>query len=645
MTPVFLKNINALSKKKNNSSQDLLDLYTKTKASAESTSTAQSHSSAELDSPVQSASSDKPAELLYETAKSGQKTARLLKDRYDLYVHSSFCPRREAVVFVNDIPFAYNQTIVLLGLGLGYQAREIMERMSLTNRLVLIEPDHRLFFKLLEENDYSDIFENDDVDIMVCENIEDMKAINQKLFNAYTLDHVLFNRSLPYYVAYKEYVDAVFEHINENTRDMNINRNTGVHMMPLYFKSVFKNTKYVFDALFTMDFKNAFKDKPAIIVSAGPSLDKNVHLLREAKGKAVIICMASAYISLRKRGIEPDFIASIDVNQIFLDKEYPNKTFSYPLLTSFYGSPQLLDLHKGIKILGNNSEDGFIPILAEVLGRQPSDFHMNMGGTVTTVALDYAARVFNCNPVILIGQDLANTDNKHHATDHVDVEKPVFNTCKVKDIYGGFVESNDVWIWFLRLIQEFIAADPSERLYIDATEGGAYIEGTKVMRLGEVIKKYCVEEIDVKGITDRIQTENQMSREERQKVLAIYTELKERLKEWDELVEQGSEMKFRHPIHSNEELQNDPDALLHLQNFVRVCIKFRDLGKEKVLTPFETLRSYVMKSVEDRLIHESFPHENDFYVRVNQDFFLALQSLDLYNTFVSAYEKIAEAAL
>src|SRR5690606_1954035 len=58
-----------------------------------------------------------------------------------------------------------------------------------------------------------------------------------------------------------------------------------------------------------------FRGRPGIIVSAGPSLEQNVHLLSSAKGRALIIAAGSTINPLLKRAIEPDILVSFDSGQ------------------------------------------------------------------------------------------------------------------------------------------------------------------------------------------------------------------------------------------------------------------------------------------------------------------------------------------
>ena len=61
--------------------------------------------------------------------------------------------------------------------------------------------------------------------------------------------------------------------------------------------------------------KNIFKGRPAIIVSAGPSIEKNFHLLKEAKGKAIIIAVDVVVPTILPAGIIPDFIVALEANR------------------------------------------------------------------------------------------------------------------------------------------------------------------------------------------------------------------------------------------------------------------------------------------------------------------------------------------
>jgi hypothetical protein len=67
-----------------------------------------------------------------------------------------------------------------------------------------------------------------------------------------------------------------------------------------------------------------YRGKPAILVAAGPSLDKNIDLLSEAKGKALIMSSDTTFPVLLKKGIIPDLVVTIERIPEVYDRFYKN---------------------------------------------------------------------------------------------------------------------------------------------------------------------------------------------------------------------------------------------------------------------------------------------------------------------------------
>jgi len=65
--------------------------------------------------------------------------------------------------------------------------------------------------------------------------------------------------------------------------------------------------------------KDKFKNKPAVILSAGPSLDKNIENLKPYRDKVVVFCVGVAFKTAVKHGIIPDFVAVIDNKKEIID--------------------------------------------------------------------------------------------------------------------------------------------------------------------------------------------------------------------------------------------------------------------------------------------------------------------------------------
>ncbi|NMA84923.1 MAG: motility associated factor glycosyltransferase family protein, partial [Epulopiscium sp.] len=110
------------------------------------------------------------------------------------------------------------------------------------------------------------------------------------------------------------------------------------------------------------------------------------------------------------------------------------------------------------------------------------------------------------DPIVFIGQDLAFTGGKDHAEGTMyDKRKPNLKKKRKIQVKGNveeYVYTDDTFKTYLDWFQDAIASDQTDRRYINATEGGAYIEGTEVMTLQSAIEKYCK---TAYSISDKIQ--------------------------------------------------------------------------------------------------------------------------------------------
>jgi hypothetical protein len=120
------------------------------------------------------------------------------------------------------------------------------------------------------------------------------------------------------------------------------------------------------------------------------------------------------------------------------------------------------------------------------------------GGDVGTATI-YIASSIGANPIILTGQDLAYTEERTYAAG-VPQEWQHFAQIRKKHIFWvKSVDNRQVMTdleMFVRIkwIENLIKG--CNTLYIDATEGGALKEGTKIMRLEDAIAQYCKEEFE-----------------------------------------------------------------------------------------------------------------------------------------------------
>ncbi|QGU95065.1 DUF115 domain-containing protein [Clostridium bovifaecis] len=244
--------------------------------------------------------------------------------------------------------------------------------------------------------------------------------------------------------------------------------------------------------------KDKYKNRPAVIVSAGPSLDKNIHLLKEAEGKAVILATDAVLGTLKRHNIIPDAVFTVERIWKTYEAFYKNKEFDERIV--FVGpavirSEILTVLKKNKKLLFLKHGEGPSMWIGKNIMKE--DKYLTTGASCAHTALSFS-KYIGADPIIFIGQDLAYT--KEGITHGKDVEIKQKTELKnnrlwVDGVNGEKLPTNLALKNFLIWFEKVIAKDKSGREYIDCTEGGAYKKGTIIMKLQEAINSYCTEGI------------------------------------------------------------------------------------------------------------------------------------------------------
>lgn len=246
---------------------------------------------------------------------------------------------------------------------------------------------------------------------------------------------------------------------------------------------------------------------PAICVGAGPSLVRNVDLLRDpaVRRNVVLITAQTTLRPLLDRGIRPDFVTALDwsaISQRFYEglPDLPDVT----LVAEPKAHPTILDSFPGpIRC----AKSGFCD---ELLGElaQPR-VAIRSGATVAHLSF-YLAQHLGCDPIIMIGQDLGFSDGLYYVpgTAIHDVwagELNAFNTIEMlewqrivrnkshlqrfEDVRGQPIFSDEQMLTYLKQFERDFAAAP--QLVIDATEGGMPKADTTRMPLAEALERYA----------------------------------------------------------------------------------------------------------------------------------------------------------
>lgn len=419
-------------------------------------------------------------------------------------LHSRYQPIDEARRLVATAETGSKTVFCIHGFGLGYHVEQLFAEASEDALLIILEPDLRLLRTAFEHRDFSRLLgstriifltEQDRGQLMMRLSGQQAMLLAGLSFVAHAPSiqlHAEFHRQLQAWMA--EY--AAYCRTSFNTAILNGQRTC---------ENLARNLRWYVGAPGVGRLKDRHKGQPAIIVSAGPSLRKNKHLLKNAAGRAVIIAVQSTLKPLLEMGIEPHYVTSLDYHDICTRFfEGLPRNLRTELIAEPKASDAVLSIYPGpVSILGNEFCDRLIREMK--LGKA----RMREGATVAHLAF-YLAEYAGCDPIVFVGQDLGFGDGLCYTPgtayedvwrpelgrfctvemrqwEHIVRERPILR--RIEDWQGQPMYTEERLFAYLQQFERDFAASPAR--VIDATEGGAKKRGAKTARLADVLDQFC----------------------------------------------------------------------------------------------------------------------------------------------------------
>lgn len=399
---------------------------------------------------------------------------------------------------VFDEKFVRYPALFFFGMGNGILIKLLLDN-PIRKKIVVIEPDPQILFIVFNLIDFSKEIEENKLVLYKFSQFnypEAIKFISHK-------DVILFVKTYklqintPYYekLYSKEIIEinklftrAIKQAIisfGNDTIDTLVGIEHSIKNMP----EMLKNPPI-------SSLNNKKNSELAIIVSTGPSLTKQLPLLKEIQDYVTIISIDASMPILEKWQIVPDFVTSLErVKETGKFFKETSKEFQEKFIT-IHASLQHEDVLK----------NSYGPRILSMRGFQYNRFlglhkygYLGIGMSAANMAYELAYKL-GFKKIVLIGQDLAySEDGTSHAKGHVFGEKEIKfkETDEYVTKYGGegLIRTSKVWIMFKNFFEKDIY---EASLYgvttINATEGGARIEGSIEMPFKEVIKQYLPKE-------------------------------------------------------------------------------------------------------------------------------------------------------
>lgn len=394
------------------------------------------------------------------------------------YLHSNNDPIAEANNWFAKLNLRDIQVIFVLGVGLGYcyQAAKEWLKSSPQHSIVFFEENPEVVHRLLETQQGSDLL----FDPQVALYLLDIGDKRLQEINTYTTPYAtsafivssLYENTLSF-SELKTQICFLAQMKGSSVLEYSQHGN-------VVFKNFFKNYLDLPHAFLGNKLVGKFKEIPAIICGAGPSLNRNIDLLATLHDKALIFGGGSAMNALNAKGIMPHFGIGIDPNAAQLTRLVMNQAYEVPFL---YRSRMLYDALEMVHgdrlyVTGSPGYD-LSKWMENALGIFEKELDEGFNVLNFSLALAHA---MGCNPIITVGVDLAYSQGSsyaegiishpiHDRKDHFRTRKLDEELVEKQDIYGNPIYTLWKWVGESMWYGLFAKQNPELKI-INATEGG-----------------------------------------------------------------------------------------------------------------------------------------------------------------------------
>jgi len=383
------------------------------------------------------------------------------------------------------------EVLYIFGIGLGHYGTFLLDWLTKDKKrdLVFLEEDIEVL-RLFSETELAErLIKHPQVHFRFLLDPKNWKAFFEERANEFPYENAEFVALESYHKKHPRRIANMRLHLMRRTTVHH-----AIHLDDMFYhvlsKNVLSNFSRIHTAFYANQFRETFGQMPAVICGAGPSLQGELETLRSLEDRALIFAGGSAITGLSHAGILPHFGVAIDPNFEEVHRFQNSFAFEVPLLYTNRLHPQVFETFNG--------PHGYIHAMTggplekwweEELGIEPLPLK---GGfdiealSVTTTCLELATTM-GCNPIILVGVDLAFTDDALYAAGIV--KKPQISLdsrskevrvseqlLTRKDRLGKPVKTLIKWVMESEAIARF-AKKNQETTFINSTSGGIGFPG------------------------------------------------------------------------------------------------------------------------------------------------------------------------
>ncbi|WP_291760871.1 motility associated factor glycosyltransferase family protein [Lysinibacillus sp. UBA5990] len=429
-------------------------------------------------------------------------------DDKKMMLHSKYNPMQEAERLIDSLKEKIEESehILFYGVGLGYHIRYFCEQFP-EKLASAYEPVAEIATISLKELTITK-FPKDKLSNYIVEDSQHPLVKNLELLSELIHQKMLLI-VLP---VYERIFSEKTKEFGETLKSLLMSKGSNMVAATLFSKRWTLNALMNLPGTFKheniiLHKKKHFKNKPVILVSAGPSLDEELENLRiiKKRGLAYIFAVGSATKVLVLNNIYPDAMCTYDPqshNHTVFKEIYEQEITDIPMIYGTTVGFETLQFYQGPKLYFVTSQDHITPQFYKEQLPVISD-----APTIALIMLQIF-HALEVKQVYLVGQNLSFKKNKYYSEEikRYDYEKKeltnsliqthdLISSFEVKDVHGGKVITNDSLNRMRLDIEKYI--DFVNMPVINTTNGGAAIKGANFQPLQQII-----EELSEKVVVD-----------------------------------------------------------------------------------------------------------------------------------------------
>lgn len=438
------------------------------------------------------------------------------------YFYSKQGALLEAQSWASIQPLDRCQVLFVYGIGLGYYYLPLKEWLEgdRSRAVVFIEEDGRVINAFLESELATEILQHPQVVVAFLPCLREREKLSAEDFWARLRVEAswLFWSFAPYVCqmsALQSYFSKFFFFFDRLVLQWYLNLSQARGRLSEFlegsfpvFRNIYANLLGIGNSYSLKQMRGTLSKRPLILCGAGPSLEKQLPLIKQFENSALIAASGSAMNAVTRASIIPHFGAGVDPTMTQASRLLTSFAFEVPLFYKNRFCAEALSEWHGPHIFVPSAGGFRVERWFEKELSKPSGSHL-FGGISTSNLLLELAGVLGLDPIILVGMDLAYSQNERYSAgvevhpadtreEQIALKKKEEALLAVVGVDGKPVYTKQEWMFEAACMADFKQRHP-HITFVNATEGGMPIETVLNTSLKEAVEQISEGHWDLEG--------------------------------------------------------------------------------------------------------------------------------------------------